>query len=85
LLAYLPACGRSLVRVAGGFTGTKRPSLGGGDARKMASKRNRKISDSIVMLPGVDTGSPGIKPENCGYTLNGVEKKLRPEVGGGSP
>jgi hypothetical protein len=46
----------SLVGLTGGLMGTKRMSLlpeaGALDARKMASNRNTKISDSTVVLPG---------------------------------
>jgi hypothetical protein len=44
--------------LTGALTGTKRVSLlpeGAFDARKMASNRNMKISDSMFMLPGSTT------------------------------
>jgi len=55
---YLPACCEFLMGLTGGFMGTKRvsllPGFGALDARKMASNRNMKISDSMVVLPGRD-------------------------------
>jgi len=54
--AYRPVCGRSVEGLTGALTGTKRvsllPEVGALDARKMASNRNMKISDSMFMLPG---------------------------------
>jgi hypothetical protein len=46
----LLASGTSLAGFAGGLTGTNRLSVIGA-ARKMASKRNMKISDSISRAP----------------------------------
>jgi hypothetical protein len=55
--AYLPACCTSLAALTGGLMGTKRVSVlveaGALDARKMASNRNTKISDSMIVLPGL--------------------------------
>ena len=53
--AYLTSCCVSLARLIGGLTGTKRVSLlpvaGAIGARRIASKRKMKISDSMAVLP----------------------------------
>jgi hypothetical protein len=59
LWAYLPVCCRSLAGLTGGLIGTKRVSLlpeaGVFDVRKIASKRNINISDSIGRAPWVSS------------------------------
>jgi hypothetical protein len=61
---YLPVCCKSLAELTGGLIGTKRvsllPGFGALDARKMASNRNMKISDSMVVLPGSGPSSQGV-------------------------
>jgi hypothetical protein len=56
-------CCGTLAGLGGGLMGMKRvsPLLGAGafDARKMASKRNIKISDSIGVLPGSSSSRDG--------------------------
>jgi hypothetical protein len=68
LAAYLPACGRSVVGLAGGLMGTKRvsllPAAGALDALKMASNRNMKISDSMGHAPWLNDMAASCEPES---------------------